>query len=87
MGARRGGGGRQGSRVSAPPEMPICVLQMIAGLDPTLGGPSVTAIQTSLAFRELAIWEDYLASGRNWLRPWALYALVRWVESLESAAP
>ncbi len=35
----------------------------------------------------VAIWEDYLASGRNWLRPWALYALVRWVESLESAAP
>jgi asparagine synthase (glutamine-hydrolysing) len=33
------------------------------------------------------VWADYLASGRRWLRPWALYALARWVESLESAAP
>ncbi len=59
MGARRGGGGRKGSRVSAPPEMPICVLQMIAGLDPTLGGPSVTAIQTSLALRERGLANEF----------------------------
>ncbi len=33
------------------------------------------------------VWADYKANGLNWTKPWALYALARWVESLESAAP
>lgn len=33
------------------------------------------------------IWKEHNASGRGWLRPWALYSLSRWVESIESAVP
>jgi hypothetical protein len=48
MGARRGVGARKGSRVSAPPAVPIRVLQVIAGLDPAIGGPPVTADRLSV---------------------------------------
>jgi hypothetical protein len=34
-----------------------------------------------------AIWGSFLASGRNWLRSWALYALCRWLEGVETARP
>jgi asparagine synthase (glutamine-hydrolysing) len=34
-----------------------------------------------------AIWHTFLETGRNWLRPWTLYALCRWFESVEAAPP
>jgi asparagine synthase (glutamine-hydrolysing) len=33
-----------------------------------------------------AVWARYLRDGRRWLRPWALYALSRWVETLPAGA-
>lgn len=33
-----------------------------------------------------AVWARYLRDGRHWLRPWALYALSRWVETLPAGA-
>ena len=59
MGARRGVGARKSSRVSAPPDAPIRVLQVIAGLDPAIGGPPVSAIQTSLALREQGLINEF----------------------------
>src|SRR5207244_4025424 len=28
------------------------------------------------------IWKEYLDGGTRWVKPWALYALLRWTESL-----
>jgi asparagine synthase (glutamine-hydrolysing) len=33
------------------------------------------------------IWRSFLETGSNWLRPWALYSLCRWLESVETASP
>jgi asparagine synthase (glutamine-hydrolysing) len=33
-----------------------------------------------------ALWGHYVRDGRRWLRPWALYALSRWVDTLPAGA-
>jgi asparagine synthase (glutamine-hydrolysing) len=34
-----------------------------------------------------AVWGSFQESGRNWLRSWALYALCRWLEGVDTARP
>ena len=34
----------------------------------------------------LDVWVDYTAGGTSWLRPWALYALVRWTADIRPVA-
>lgn len=29
------------------------------------------------------VWTRFSSDEKNWLRPWALYALCKWVESIE----
>ena len=33
-----------------------------------------------------AVWDEFLRDGRRWHRPWALYTLCRWTESVTSPA-
>jgi asparagine synthase (glutamine-hydrolysing) len=41
------------------------------------------AIQSLVDPRQIKeVWARFSSDGRNWLRPWALYALCKWVESL-----
>jgi asparagine synthase (glutamine-hydrolysing) len=34
-----------------------------------------------------AVWRDFLETGHRWVRPWALFALNRWVESVAAVMP
>ncbi len=54
-------------------------------VDRTLGRPPEALAE--IVDREVALrlWERYLADGRRWLRPWALYALCRWTEEVTRA--
>jgi asparagine synthase (glutamine-hydrolysing) len=41
------------------------------------------AVQSLLDQRETGhVWTRFSSDGKNWLRPWALYALCKWIESL-----
>ncbi len=45
--------------------------------------PLASLLQTEAVGR---VWESHLRDGGRWLQPWALYALCRWVESIEAPA-